>query len=377
LIPPHRTRVSRLSQCALIAATAAISLATPSSVLSAGSAPTWRELAAGVSFPVYRPTVTLGYRQTLSGPLPCGPGDEGLSAAYTHGSGAKASQVFVMEAYPQPCGDPGESVKVGTVDINGVRVQLNVFCSQAGAKCRETAANGFANGFLLLLREPGPTSTLVEVVSTKVSESDLLSVVRSLTEVRSGAVQPPAGAPAPTFATTVDVAVVSGTVLTRPPGTTTFSRLGVASAIPVGSVIDTRRGRVRLYSANAGGVLQAADFYQGQFKVLERASLGGLTDLILFGGSFSRCGSGKAARAATGGAIGAEVRHLWGAGLGKFRTTGRFSSATIRGTTWLTDDRCNGTLTRVTAGSVAVRDRVHHRTIVLKAPGLHFARGRR
>ena len=47
---------------------------------------------------------------------------------------------------------------------------------------------------------------------------------------------------------------------------------------------------------------------------------------------------------------------LWGNGKGKFRTNGKYSSATVRGTIWLTQDRCDGTLTTVKRGTVSVRD---------------------
>ena len=39
----------------------------------------------------------------------------------------------------------------------------------------------------------------------------------------------------------------------------------------------------------------------------------------------------------------------------------------MRGTTWLTADRCDGTLTRVVTGSVVVRDFTLHRTVVVHA----------
>jgi hypothetical protein len=68
------------------------------------------------------------------------------------------------------------------------------------------------------------------------------------------------------------------------------------------------------------------------------------------------------------------VRHLWGAGSGKFRTKGRFASATLRGTTWLTDDRCDGTLVRVTQGAVSVRDIPRRKTVLVRAPAKYLAR---
>jgi hypothetical protein len=51
-------------------------------------------------------------------------------------------------------------------------------------------------------------------------------------------------------------------------------------------------------------------------------------------------------------------RRLWGRDHGgRFRTHGHNSHATVRGTRWLVEDRCDGTLTRVTSGTVVVRDR--------------------
>ena len=57
----------------------------------------------------------------------------------------------------------------------------------------------------------------------------------------------------------------------------------------------------------------------------------------------------------------------WGNGKGKFRTTGKYSSATVRGTIWLTQDECDGTLTKVTRGVVAVRDFKRKKTVTVKA----------
>jgi ferric-dicitrate binding protein FerR (iron transport regulator) len=49
---------------------------------------------------------------------------------------------------------------------------------------------------------------------------------------------------------------------------------------------------------------------------------------------------------------------------------------TVRGTTWYVADRCDGTLTRVTAGSVAVRDLHRHRTVIVHAGHRYLAKGR-
>ena len=44
--------------------------------------------------------------------------------------------------------------------------------------------------------------------------------------------------------------------------------------------------------------------------------------------------------------------------------------------TWRCDDHCTGTLTRVTKGSVLVRDFVRRRNVVVRAGGSYFARAR-
>jgi hypothetical protein len=45
----------------------------------------------------------------------------------------------------------------------------------------------------------------------------------------------------------------------------------------------------------------------------------------------------------------------------------------VRGTVWLTEDYCNGTLIRVQEGSVTVRDLVKNRTVVVTAGRSYFA----
>jgi hypothetical protein len=63
----------------------------------------------------------------------------------------------------------------------------------------------------------------------------------------------------------------------------------------------------------------------------------------------------------------AKGRRLWASDRnGRFRTHGRDSVATVRGTEWITEDTCEGTRTTVVKGAVSVRDRHTGRT--LRAP---------
>jgi uncharacterized delta-60 repeat protein len=159
-----------------------------------------------------------------------------------------------------------------------------------------------------------------------------------------------------------------------------FVPLTEARQIPVGSFLDTRRGTVRLQSArDRRGTRQQGDFGSGLFQVLQsrRVSARGLTDLVLKGSSFSRCRGAARGKSSARAAQSRLVRRLRSNARGRFRTRGRHSAATVRGTTWLTADRCDGTLTRVTRGRVAVRDFRRKKTVLVRAGKSYLARARR
>ena len=61
------------------------------------------------------------------------------------------------------------------------------------------------------------------------------------------------------------------------------------------------------------------------------------------------------------------MRRLFGDAKGSFRTSGRNAAATVRGTRWGVQDRCDGTLVAVQRGRVEVRDKVKRKTIILRA----------
>jgi hypothetical protein len=199
---------------------------------------------------------------------------------------------------------------------------------------------------------------------------------------------------------TFDARVVSGTVFIKyPPGTGPraavtplkgFVALKGAANVPMGAQLDTRTGRVAVTSAadTSGGKAQTADFYDGVFKVTQatpkpkpKQPKALITDLAITGEpSRSECprATGRAASAAAAkrkkrGAK-STLGSLWGSGKGKFRTSGKYSSATVRGTIWLTQDRCDGTLTRVKRGIVSVRDFKRRKTVSVKAGHSYLAR---
>ena len=68
------------------------------------------------------------------------------------------------------------------------------------------------------------------------------------------------------------------------------------------------------------------------------------------------------------------VRKLWAEGHGNFTTDGNYASASVRGTKWLTEDLCEGTLIHVATDRVAVINRVNHRHVIVKAGHSYLAK---
>ena len=161
-----------------------------------------------------------------------------------------------------------------------------------------------------------------------------------------------------------------------------FVPLNEAKQIPVGSILDTRKGTVRLTSAqNSAGATQSSSFDSGVFQVLQsgKSSAKGLTELRLKGASFAPCSKRKRGKKSSAIAEASRkskrtIRRLRGNGKGRFRTRGRYSAATVRGTDWTVSDRCDGTLTKVKRGTVAVRDFRRHKTVSVKAGKSYLAR---
>ena len=171
-----------------------------------------------------------------------------------------------------------------------------------------------------------------------------------------------------------------------------FVPLTGAANIPVGSQLDTSKGRVALTSAadTGGAKTQTSDFYQGIFQVKQsvpkkkpKKPKALITDLVMKGQIAAlavRAAEGRASAAAPPRRRRGPRRcsgKLWGSGKGKFRTNGKYSAATVRGTIWLVQDRCEGTLTKVTRGTVQVRDFKRKKTVTVKAGHSYLARAQR
>jgi hypothetical protein len=180
----------------------------------------------------------------------------------------------------------------------------------------------------------------------------------------------PTPLPTPVAGKTVNVKPVSGKVLIKRAGSTRYVTLTAAAQIPVGASIDTRDGRIAITAAQGKGKTATADFYDGLFKLTQTKGSKPVTTLTLT--ERLTCQRGKAASSAAK----RKSRKLWGDGSGAFRTRGQYSAATVRGTRWLTQDRCDSTLTRVAKGAVSVRDLLKRNTVIVRA-GKHYTARRK
>ena len=143
----------------------------------------------------------------------------------------------------------------------------------------------------------------------------------------------------------------------REPGQAQPRPLTAETNVPVNTIIDATNGRMGIESVNG-----AADFYGGKFVIREPQHQA-VTQLWLAGPDPRDC-TATTARV---------VRQVWGDGKGRFQTRGRYASATVRGTSWRVQDRCDGTLVTVARGVVAVRDFARGRTVLVSAGQSYLA----
>jgi hypothetical protein len=166
--------------------------------------------------------------------------------------------------------------------------------------------------------------------------------------------------PAPVLGTKANFTPVSGIVFVLlPPGARALTKgagfipLTEARQLPVGTEVDARSGSLTITTATTRKhTTQSGTFGSGLFSVLQGRHQLGLTTLKLlesaFPGapSYSACPrAGKASlRRAGGGASSHKLLQLLHASVhGRFQTRGQYSAATVRGTVWDTEDRCDGT----------------------------------
>jgi hypothetical protein len=223
-------------------------------------------------------------------------------------------------------------------------------CDPTGAHCAPLAAHG--PDYVPASTDVGDT---LKVTVTATNGGGFTSATSAATAV----VLAPTPAPTPTNTPTVtlpppvlgdstNLNPVSGTILIKLPGSNTFISLPAGTNVPIGSTVNADNGTVSITLALPNGTTETGEFYDGEF-VLTQAPDGTFTPVIT-GGSFLGCPraqtgkhSGRASASSSKKKPGTVVRQLWGNAHGNYTTKGRYGSASVSGTIWLVQDRCDGT----------------------------------
>jgi hypothetical protein len=327
------------------------------------------------------------YRRQLSGLLPAALACLGLALA---APAAMAVQPPTAQTAAATVSGPTSATLAGVVDPNGSdtwyffaygveRYDSQTPLARAGGGADPVAVSAAVAGLT-----PGATYHVSLIAFSRhglargddVPFTTVVPVVPAVPTVTAPTTPSTAGVPAapPVLGQTVNAEVRSGTVTVKLPGAPGYVALTDLTSLPVGSILDTREGSITLNTALSGGATQSAIFHGGLFEVRQPQGAGGLTELVLRG-ALTGCSSGVARAAAVSKKKKRKPpRRLWGSdSKGKFRTRGGNSVATVRGTAWYVEDRCDGTLTRVSKGSVSVYDRGRHRTVVVRAGHSYLA----
>jgi len=193
----------------------------------------------------------------------------------------------------------------------------------------------------------------------------------------------------PVTGSRVVVSVLSGEVFVKLPESRSLAQVAPISgfvplkgiaALPTGTVVDARKGRVALDSTvdgrriGSGGRTQRATLAAGIFRIRQlRAKVGSRapvsTDFVLTSapGAEAAC-----VRTSFSGPIKGRgrsvVRSLTASSRkGVFRVVGAAGISTAHSATWVTEDRCTGTRTDVGRGHVTVAAKGSERTVTVRA----------
>ena len=254
------------------------------------------------------------------------------------------------------------SVNVATYTLNVTKTgNGRVTSTPPGIDCGKSCSADFVNGSTVtLVAHPDPGWTLGGWSGACTGTGPCTVSMDSAASVNADFLPPP-----PTPGSTANLSLASGTVLFKVPSSEDTVHLAGSAQVPIGTEVDTTDGVAKVTVAR-GPTLDTSEFYDGDFTVLQPGPKA-LGELRLKGGDFLDCVSSFRSLAKT-----RPQRRLWGSGKGHFRTRGRYSSATVRGTKWLTEDLCGATRITVVQGTVLVHDFV--RNVDVSVPAGHSYR---
>ena len=179
------------SRLAIVSTAAVLSLLAAAPVLAGlgmGAPGKWDNLQVGLTYRLYHPTKTVGFKLRKLRTAPCGKGhDAWVEAFYGKYNGtlrSKRKGFALYEGHPI-CANPAESTRVGRPKIMGVKAYLGVYCG-VPKKCR--ASQGVKNGFTLQWKarrsKPYKKNTWMQLDTSHLTKAKLLKIAKGLKKVR-------------------------------------------------------------------------------------------------------------------------------------------------------------------------------------------------
>jgi Ca2+-binding RTX toxin-like protein len=200
-----------------------------------------------------------------------------------------------------------------------------------------------------------------------------LAIVNSRDRVRRDCEFVARGRARPSLGESAVVGAARGSVRLQLPGASPFVPVPGPVEVPLGSTVDARKVTARVVTRRGrGGRVQRASLRGGRFSIFQPRGRG-VTQLRLAGFDFAKCRRGKADPKKVRRQLRTRIDEQRP---GEFKVVGKHSDGGAVGTTWVTEDRCDGTLTRVIQGTVRVRDLRSHRTVTVRAGHSYLARAR-
>ncbi len=161
---------------------AAVAVFGLSALAAAAATDPWGAAHARLSYSIYKPAQTLGYKISTFGYQPC-PGGKSKSSLYaTYGTYkgvllSKTKGFGIFEGSPAICSDAAGWTPHGAQLIGGVKASLGVYCDLP-KHC--SLAQGVQNGYILLWRRG---QTRIQMDSAHLTLAQLLTAARSLKPV--------------------------------------------------------------------------------------------------------------------------------------------------------------------------------------------------
>jgi hypothetical protein len=272
------------------------------------------------------------------------------------------------------------SLKVAKADNGSGKVTSSPPVIDCGATCEASVADGTT---VTLTASPAANSAFEQWTGACSGTAPTCTLTISGNTSAVAAFKAKKAPPLPVANQSVIAGPVSGDVLYKKPGSSDFVPLTTGERLPEGTIIDADNGVVNIKAAEGNGKIDSANFWAGTFRIDQYA----YRPMVLFN-TFTKAkktlvtqltlvadlACARASKASAGDDSATQKRRLWGSGKGKFRTKGRYSSATVRGTKWYVEDSCAGTLTKVARGVVEVRDFVKAKTVVVRAGHSYFVK---